>query len=116
MHGKTILNHGFKQIQAFVKESYWDLIQNTLEKQTRQLDSFYSQVDVYIVKVGHLPPLFFDIADVEERKKVLSKFTKTNVRLPRMLDPSKLTHVCSFFVERTLERILVNFDKDFSKL
>jgi hypothetical protein len=116
MHGKTILNHGFKQIQAFVKESYWDSIQLKLEKQTRQLDSFYQQLDVYVVKLGHLPPLFFDIADTDERKKVLSKFTKTNVKLPRMLDPDKLTHVCSFFVDRTLERILVNFDKDFAKL
>ena len=33
-----------------------------------------------------------------------------------MLDPDKLTHVCAFFIDRTLERILVNFDKDFAKL
>ena len=80
------------------------------------MESFYSQLNVYIVKLGHLPPLFFEIADLTERKRVLSKFTKTNVKLPRMLDPAKLAHLCSFFVERTLDNISINFDKDFSIL
>ena len=63
-----------------------------------------------------MPPLFFDISDLAERRRILSKYTKSNVKVPKGLDPDQLAGLCTFFVERTLELIEVTFDTDFSKL
>jgi hypothetical protein len=33
-------------------------------------------------------PLFLEIEDMQERRKVLSRFTKANLKVPKTLDPS----------------------------
>jgi hypothetical protein len=63
-----------------------------------------------------MPPLFFEISDPVERKRVLSKFTKSNVKIPRFLDPDQLAGICGFLIDRTLELIQVTFSSDFGKL
>jgi hypothetical protein len=52
-----------------------------------------------------MPPLFFEINDPIERKRVLSKFTKSNVKIPKAMDFSQLSGVCGFLVDRTVELI-----------
>lgn len=66
-----------------------------------------TQIDAYVVttKNGQMPPLFFEINDPVERKRVLSKFTKSNVKIPKAMDPSQLSGVCGFLVDRTVELI-----------
>lgn len=63
-----------------------------------------------------MPPLFFEISDAVERKRVLSKFTKSNVKVPKGLDPDQITGLCGFLIDRTLDMIQVTFNSDFGTL
>ena len=50
---------------------------------------------------------FFEIGDVQERRKTLAKFTKANIKVPKLLDPTQLSNLLSLLVDRTLPEISV---------
>ena len=54
-------------------------------------------------------PLFFEICDIQERRKTLARFTKANIKVPKMLDPNQLTDLVAFLVDSTLFQIQVQF-------
>ena len=52
-------------------------------------------------------PLFFEMSDMGERRKTLAKFTKANIKVPKLIDPQQLSDLVSFLVDRTLPEISV---------
>lgn len=64
---------------------------------------------------GLKPPKVFEMTDVAERKKVLAKFTRSNIKVPRQLDPDQLSNLIEFFINKTLSLIQVKFS-DLNKL
>jgi hypothetical protein len=53
--------------------------------------------------------------DLEERKKVLQKFTKSNLRLSKLIEGSDLVALVDQFVSATMGLIQIHF-KDFAAL
>jgi len=60
-------------------------------------------------------PLFFEIGDLQERRKTLARFTKANIKVPKMLDPKQLTDLVAYLIDCTLYQIRVQFT-NFSRL
>ena len=54
-------------------------------------------------------PLFFEIGDIQERRKTLARFTKANIKVPKMLDPTQLTDLVAYLIDCTLYQIQVQF-------
>ena len=66
------------------------------------LKNLYEQVSSYQVCEGKRLPLFFEIGDIQERRKTLARFTKANIKVPKMLDPKQLTDLVSYLIDSTL--------------
>jgi hypothetical protein len=115
MHGAAILKHAFIEVQTFLKLAYWDEIHFKLDKRENLLSQFQYQLERYEVCGNKHAPLFFEISDLTERKKILQKYTKSNVKVPKLLDPYQLAHLVSTFIERTLSLIEITF-QDFSAI
>ena len=52
---------------------------------------------------------------MQERRKTLARFTKANIKVPKMLDPNQLTELVAYLVDSTLFQIHVQFT-NFSRL
>ena len=69
----------------------------------------YDQIGAYRVtsQLYKRLPLFFEIGDLGERRKTLAKFTKANIKVPKLIDPRQLSDLITFLVDRTLPEISV---------
>ena len=84
------------------------------------LKALQEQISAYratsqVTQVNKRLPLFFEISDLKERRKTLARFTKANIKVPKLLDPRQLSDLIGFITDRTLAEISVQFT-DFNRL
>jgi len=105
MHSRGILVYAFARMQTFLVANYWQPIEFQLAKRDNLLRALIEQINRYAVCEGRKLPLFFEIGDMQERRKTLARFTKANVKVPKMLDPTQLTQLVAYLVDSTLHQI-----------
>jgi len=88
MHSRGILLYAFTKLQDFLNQNYWGPIEFQLAKRENLLRILYGQISTFQVCEGKKLPLFFEIGDMQERRKTLARFTKANIKVPKMLDPN----------------------------
>ena len=109
MHSRGILVYAFSRMQAFLHANYWQPIEFQLAKRENLLRVLFDQISAYQVCEGKKLPLFFEIGDMQERRKTLARFTKANIKVPKILDPCQLTQLIAYLVDCTLFQIQVQF-------
>ena len=87
-------------------EAYWSPIFNKLRKREQQIHIFRMQLHNF--KLNSVPPPL-EKMEKEERKSVLMKFTKANLKLNIPLEPYQAVELFDFFIECTLCQIDVIF-------
>ena len=115
MHSHGVIVYAFTRLQDFLLQNYWQPIEFQLAKRENLLRNLYEKISCYQVCEGKKLPLFFEIGDMQERRKTLARFTKANIKVPKMLDPNQLTELVAYLVDSTLFQIHVQFT-NFSRL
>jgi hypothetical protein len=79
-----MMKKAVKRLQGYLFEAYWSPIFNKLRKREQQIHVFRMQMHLFKLN-SNPPPL--EKMDKEERKTVLMKFTKANLKLNIPLEP-----------------------------
>ena len=88
MHGKGVLTYAFGLVKDFLEQNYWSLVAHKIHKRDGHLAEFQGKLKSYSVirDSKYKLPLFSEMKAPDERLKVLSKFTKANLKLNKQLD------------------------------
>ncbi|CDW86523.1 UNKNOWN [Stylonychia lemnae] len=110
-----IIELGLQKIQGYLLQSYWTPIWNKYRKRDQQIQVLIQQFQSY--KLTSMPPPF-DKMEPDERKKVLQKYTKGNLKLNIPLDLDQLVHLTHELLASTMNQIQVTFkdQKGFLKM
>eukprot|EP00347_Sterkiella_histriomuscorum_P012109 403369864 len=101
-----VIELGINKILNYLLDAYWTPIWNKYRKREQQVQVLMQQMDVF--KLSSQPPPF-DKMDDDERKKVLSKYTKGNLKLNIPLDLSQLLLLTNHLLQSTMNQIQITF-------
>jgi len=96
---EEVLRMAVVRLQGYLHEVYWSPIFNKLRKRDQQLSALRSQFDAF--KFGTVPPPVEKL-EKDERRTVLHRFTKANMKLNIPLEVPQLISLVDHFLECSL--------------